>query len=207
MIINHNNVFTMSINMLQLVAVAVGVSAEQASTMKQSKLRSMVAKKLYDSVTLGAAYQADTLDHAMLCSAELNAYIDNAQANTAQADADAKAQAGANAERSAQAEAERAEAERAERMAKAEAEATAPNDAAQRQQRANATSCKQWLIDLLGAVGAKYTLKQLCQLTGKSEVNVRTMLSDLRSARYAGKYGVFNTKSVRIDGVTWYSKA
>lgn len=88
-------------------------------------------------------------------------------------------------------------------------------DAAKAGQRASAgkrasngsKSAKQWLIDLLSQAGASYTLDQLCALTGKSEVNIRTMLSDLRSARYCGNYGVFVTKSTRVAGQTFYSKA
>lgn len=73
--------------------------------------------------------------------------------------------------------------------------------------RANNISAKQWLIDLLSVADASYTLVALCALSAKSEVNIRTMLSDLRSTRYCGKYGVFATKSTRIAGVTYYSKA
>lgn len=73
--------------------------------------------------------------------------------------------------------------------------------------RAQNKSAKAWLIELLSVADASYTLKQLVALTGKTEVNVRTMLSDLRSATYAGKYGVFKTVSTRTNNVLTYSKA
>jgi len=67
---------------------------------------------------------------------------------------------------------------------------------------------KQHIRNLLSADGASYSLAELCKQSGKSEVNVRTMLSDLRSPKYAGKQGVFMTISTRgTDGVTRYSKA
>lgn len=67
-------------------------------------------------------------------------------------------------------------------------------------------SCKEWLRELLSQKDASYTLTELVALTGKTEVNVRTMLSDLRNPKYAGKAGVFRTKSVRVAGVTKYSQ-
>lgn len=73
--------------------------------------------------------------------------------------------------------------------------------------RKSVKSAKDWLRELLSQPGASYTLAELVALTGKSEVNIRTMLSDLRSSRYAGKGGVFNTKSTRVNGKTYYSAA
>ena len=65
---------------------------------------------------------------------------------------------------------------------------------------------KQHIRQLLSVAGASLTLAELCAASGKSEVNVRTMLSDLRSAKYAGKSGVFITISTRgADGKTRYS--
>lgn len=68
-------------------------------------------------------------------------------------------------------------------------------------------SAKAWLRDLLSADGAEYTIAELVARTGKTEVNIRTMLSDLWSAKHCGAAGVFNTKSVRKDGKVYYSKA
>lgn len=79
--------------------------------------------------------------------------------------------------------------------------------ASQSSKRAATKSAKDWLRELLSQPGASYTIAQLVALTGKSEVNIRTMLSDLRSPKYAGKRGVFNTKSVRVNGQTFYSMA
>jgi len=45
-----------------------------------------------------------------------------------------------------------------------------------------------------------YTIGELSTLTKKSEVNVRTMLSDLRSVKYAGREGVFLTERVKRPG-------
>jgi hypothetical protein len=96
--------------------------------------------------------------------------------------------------------------------ADAQAQANSANSANSEQQasasqRKPVKSAKAWLRELLSAADAEYTLAQLVALTGKTEVNIRTMLSDLRSAKYAGKAGVFNTKSVRKNGAVHYSKA
>lgn len=87
----------------------------------------------------------------------------------------------------------------------------AADQASQQQQakasaRKNVKSAKAWLRELL-STGQEYTLAELVKLSGKTEVNIRTMLSDLRSVKYAGKSGVFNTKSVRRDGTVYYSMA
>lgn len=63
------------------------------------------------------------------------------------------------------------------------------------------------LRDLFDVPGSKYTLKELVAQTGKTEVNVRTQLSDMRSAKYAGKHGVYMTQATRVAGVTYYSKS
>lgn len=42
-----------------------------------------------------------------------------------------------------------------------------------------------------------WTIAELSKLTKKSEVNLRTMLSDLRSTAYCGKKGVFLTERIR----------
>lgn len=73
-------------------------------------------------------------------------------------------------------------------------------------QEKNGKSAKTWLRELLSVRGAQYTLADLVLRTGKTEVNIRTILSDLRSAKYCGSGGVFNTKSVRKDGKVYYSK-
>ena len=68
-------------------------------------------------------------------------------------------------------------------------------------------SAKQHIINLLSADGVELSIDQLCAASGKTAVNIRTMLSDLRNARYAGKYGVFLTQSTKRNGVTYYAKA
>jgi ribosomal protein L30E len=66
--------------------------------------------------------------------------------------------------------------------------------------------CKQHIRNLLSAPGAALTLAEICKASGKTEVNVRTMLSDMRNPKYAGKSGVFVTISTRgTDGLTRYS--
>lgn len=74
---------------------------------------------------------------------------------------------------------------------------------------ANSMSAKAWLHVLFNKRNAdnthvRYTLKMLCALTGKTEVNVRTQLSDMRTTKYCGKHGVLMTTSTRVAGVTWY---
>ena len=73
--------------------------------------------------------------------------------------------------------------------------------------RAASKSAKDWLRELLSAENAEFTLAELIALSGKTEVNIRTMLSDLRSPKYCRKGGVFATKSVRRAGKVFYSKA
>jgi hypothetical protein len=82
-----------------------------------------------------------------------------------------------------------------------------PQAQAQPGKRAATKSAKDWLRDLLSAENAEFTLAELIALSGKTEVNIRTMLSDLRSPKYCGKGGVFATKSVRKDQKVYYSKA
>lgn len=68
-------------------------------------------------------------------------------------------------------------------------------------------SAKQFIRNAL-AGDKEYTVAELCTLSGKTEVNVKTMLSDLRSPKYCGKQGVFATVGIkRADGKTYYSKA
>ncbi len=68
-------------------------------------------------------------------------------------------------------------------------------------------SAKQAIRNLLSADGTEYTVAQLCALSGKTHVNIVTALSDLRSSKYAGKGGVFVTKSTKKADGTYYSKA
>lgn len=49
-----------------------------------------------------------------------------------------------------------------------------------------------------------FSMDELCKETKKTEVNVRTILSDLRSAKYAGSGGVFMTHSFKEGDVTKY---
>lgn len=76
---------------------------------------------------------------------------------------------------------------------------------AQQSARKQVKSAKAWLRELLSVADAEYTLAELVALSGKTEVNIRTMLSDLRSVKYAGKSGVFLTKAVRKNGKVYYS--
>lgn len=48
------------------------------------------------------------------------------------------------------------------------------------------------------------SIDDLCNATKKSEVNIRTILSDLRSPKYCGAGGVFKTVSTKVDGKTLY---
>jgi len=69
-------------------------------------------------------------------------------------------------------------------------------------------SAKQYIRDLLSVDGAALTLDELCAASGKTAVNVRTALSDLRSVKYAGNAGVFITASTKaLDGKTRYQQA
>ena len=74
-------------------------------------------------------------------------------------------------------------------------------------------SAKAYIRQLLSANDAngkaqQLSIAELCAASKKTEVNVRTMLSDLRNAKYAGKAGVFKTISVRgTDGITRYQRA
>ena len=67
-------------------------------------------------------------------------------------------------------------------------------------------SAKQYIREALAVDGVELTVEDMCKASGCTPVNIRTMLSDLRSPKYAGKAGVFITKSVRKDGKTFYSK-
>jgi hypothetical protein len=49
-----------------------------------------------------------------------------------------------------------------------------------------------------------YTVNELCAITKKSDVNIRTVLSDLRSQKYCGSGGVFMTHSFKKEGKTYY---
>ena len=74
-------------------------------------------------------------------------------------------------------------------------------------------SAKAYIRQLLSANDAngkaqQLSIAELCAASKKTEINVRTMLSDLRNIKYAGKQGVFRTISVRgVDGVTRYQRA
>ena len=71
-------------------------------------------------------------------------------------------------------------------------------------------SAKDEIRRVLGSPGPDgklldYTIEELSQLTKKSEINVRTMISDLRSAKYCGRAGIFLTERIkRPDGETSY---
>ena len=70
------------------------------------------------------------------------------------------------------------------------------------------TSAKQFIRELLATTGTQMSVVELCKASGKTPVNVITALSDLRSAKYCGKAGVFKTvSSKRADGTTVYQAA
>lgn len=194
-----NNAFVMNCNtvVLQALATALGVADTQLS-IKVKKLRAIVGTKLANSATLSEQFSNDTLEHVTLLNDALSAAIDADIAQQARAAIDA-ADAAAHDAMRADADAMNAAYDTAHA---AQAEPQAPHG-----KRDASKSAKAWLIELLSVAGAQYTLTELIELTGKTEVNIRTMLSDLRSAKYAGKYGVFNTKSTRVDNKTYYSKA
>lgn len=183
-----NNLFVLSCNEKCLLALAVhyGVSEGQMKDLSKStkgmkKLRAIVGNKISQSPDVAAAYAAGTLTAEMLANAELNAAIEEADLAAVQAARDAMF-----------AEADKMNVEW---------------DAAHKAQTKAIKSAKDWLRELLSVDGASYTLADLVALTGKTEVNIRTMLSDLRSAKYAGKAGVFKTVSTRKDSKVYYSKA
>ncbi len=201
-----DNAFIMSATVSQLQAVAgiIGMSEAQVQkALSKGKLAAVVGTKLANDPAHSAAF-ADaslTMDIPEPTEAEAAAA---AAARQAQADRDNARQAAAAARAAAkQAAADKAAAD------KAAADKAAADKEAQPQpgKRAATKSAKDWLRDLLSAEGAEYTLAELISLTGKSEVNIRTMLSDLRSPKYCGKGGVFATKSVRRDQKVYYSKA
>ena len=70
--------------------------------------------------------------------------------------------------------------------------------------RTNALSAKQLIINALSVDDALMSIDELVAITGKNAVNIRTQLSDLKSVRYAGSYGVQPIKSAKRDGVTRY---
>lgn len=72
-----------------------------------------------------------------------------------------------------------------------------------------AMGAKPHVRKLLGTANpdGKYplmTMEDICHVTKKSQINIRTILSDLRSPKYCGTGGVFMTASTKIDGKTFY---
>jgi len=49
-----------------------------------------------------------------------------------------------------------------------------------------------------------YTVEELCTLTGKTEVNIRTALTDLRSLKFCGSEGPLVTRMFKEKGLTFY---
>lgn len=68
-------------------------------------------------------------------------------------------------------------------------------------------SAKVWVRELLSVEGAKYTIAELVNISCKTESNIKTALSDLRSSVYCGGDGIFITESIRINGKLYYRKA
>lgn len=177
-IINNEFVMSCPTSVLQAIARVIGV-AEPQVTGKVKKLRAIVGTKLAQGETR-EAFDAGMLTAEMIGNAVVQALVEALAARMAD-DWDA------------------AYAEEAQRKA--------AEPKAQAGKRANNKSAKDWLRELLSQADAKFTLGELVALSGKTEVNIRTMLSDLRSPKYCGKGGVFNTKSTRVDGKTYYSAA
>lgn len=76
----------------------------------------------------------------------------------------------------------------------------------------DAMGAKPHVRKLLGTANpdGKYplmTMEDICHVTKKSQINIRTILSDLRSPKYCGTGGVFMTTSTKIDGKTFYQYA
>ena len=191
-----DNAFVMraTVSQLQAVASIIGMSEAQVQkALSKGKLAAVVGTKLANDPTYSAAFAACTLT------------MDIPEPNQAEAAA-AEAAAAAAAERDQRRQARAAKEAEAKAAAAAAKEAKA-DEAPPAGKRAATKSAKDWLRDLLSAEGASYTLAELVALSGKTEINIRTMLSDLRSPRYCGKAGVFATKSVRTGGKTYYSKA
>ena len=150
----------------------------QVRSFKLAKLRKVIGTKLANDKRYAESYAAGTLTY---------------EVHDASADADASS------------------ADCGSESADFEQSAGAANASAQ-QSASKTKSAKAWLHELFAkrdSAGApvRYTLAELCALTGKSEVNVRTMLSDLRSAKYAKPYAPLHTVSTRSAGVTYYHVA
>lgn len=199
MIIDHNYVMTADLQALTLLAGAVEMTTEQLErALRKNKAAQHIGTKFTNGVH-SEAYAAGTLDHTTLGYAPLNDYVDAlASAAPAFSDSDYDNAHWFNDALNASVAAGAAQA--AERAAQA---ATG--------KRAMTKSAKAWLRELFDANDAngapmQYTLLELITLTGKSEVNIRTMLSDLRSSTYAGKFGVYLTHSVRVANVTHYQR-
>jgi len=68
-------------------------------------------------------------------------------------------------------------------------------------------TAKSYIRQALADSSVALTLEQMIQASGHNEVTLRTMLSDLRSPKYAGKAGVFHTVGIkRADGKTYYQR-
>ena len=215
-----DNAFVMraTVSQLQAVASIIGMSEAQVQkALSKGKLAAVVGTKLANDPTYSAAFAACTLTmdipepnqaEAAAAEAAAAAAAERDQRRQARAakEAEAKAAAAAAAERDQRRQARAAKEAEAKAAAAAAKEAKA-DEAPPAGKRAATKSAKDWLRDLLSAEGASYTLAELVALSGKTEINIRTMLSDLRSPRYCGKAGVFATKSVRTGGKTYYSKA
>jgi len=68
-------------------------------------------------------------------------------------------------------------------------------------------SAKAYIRELLSVDGALMSVDELCKASGKTAVNIRTALSDLRSESYCGNAGTFKTVAVKRDNVTRYERA
>lgn len=197
-----DNAFVMraTVSQLQAVAAIIGMSEAQVQkALSKGKLAAVVGTKLANDPKYSAAFAACTLTMDI---PEPNADEAAAAAAAAAEAAERDKRRQARAAEAAAAKAKAAEAAAAAKEAEAKAAEAPPAG-----KRAASKSAKDWLRDLLSQDGASYTLAELVALSGKTEINIRTMLSDLRSPKYCGKAGVFATKSTRTGGKTYYSKA
>lgn len=80
-----------------------------------------------------------------------------------------------------------------------------PTSDAPKGKRDGVLSAKDMLRHILSRSWSEFSLAELVTMTGKTAVNIRTMLSDLKSPVYCGKGGVFTIYSRKVDGVVKYS--
>lgn len=171
--------------LFELATLVAGMSKGKInhaqSTGGTTKLASTIGTKLGNNPTYSAAFADGGFDYTWTHAQAID--------DTLAAEAYAQAQAA--------------------EQAAAASKATEPQPEATKRTTKDVVSAKQWIRELLAGTsgGVGYTLDELCAMSGKSAVNIRTMLSDLRSSKYCGAGGVFATKSTRVGGKVYYSQA